>query len=99
MSTFDEPLDADTNISFQENASSNLDVGSPRKNSVEVTDWVYVQPRKGGNDRRYTGHVNLVHGPESRRLRNELADVIKDLLEWASSEQSGRKAIDTDAAE
>lgn len=51
--------------------------------------WWYDQRRKRGGDRRYSGHVNHVHGAEAERLRSELADVIRDLLDWAAQQQTG----------
>lgn len=48
--------------------------------------WWYDQKRKRGGDRRYSGHVNHVHGAEGERLRGEFAAVIGDLLEWAAQQ-------------
>ena len=49
--------------------------------------WWYDQKRKRGNDRSYSGQVNHIHGAEAERLRGELADVIRDLLDWAVQQQ------------
>ncbi|MGH3759873.1 hypothetical protein [Actinophytocola sp.] len=45
--------------------------------------WWYDQPRKRGSDRRYWGQVERVGGPEGDQLRENLAAVIRDLLNWA----------------
>jgi len=51
--------------------------------------WWYDQRRKRGEDRHYSGHVNHIYGTEAERVRGELADVIRDLLDWAAQQQSG----------
>jgi hypothetical protein len=47
--------------------------------------WWYDQKRKRG-DRRYSGHVNHIHGAEGERLRGEFAAVIGELLDWAAQQ-------------
>lgn len=32
---------------------------------------------------------NHIHGAEAERVRGELADMIRDLLDWAAQQQSG----------
>ncbi len=49
--------------------------------------WWYDQNWKRGDDRRYSGYVNNIHGTEAERVRGELADVIRDLLDWAAQQQ------------
>ena len=49
--------------------------------------WWYDQKRKRGANRTYSGQVNHIHGAEAERLRGELADVIHDLLDWATQQQ------------
>ncbi|MFB9302374.1 hypothetical protein [Kibdelosporangium philippinense] len=49
--------------------------------------WWYDQKRKRGSDRTYSGQVNHIHGVGAERLRGELADVIRDLLDWAAAQQ------------
>jgi hypothetical protein len=53
--------------------------------------WQYDQPRKRGDDRRYTGHVDRISGTEGDRLRGGLAVIIGGLLDWA------KQQIDSDA--
>jgi hypothetical protein len=50
--------------------------------------WWYDQKRKRGGDRTYSSHVNHIHGADAERLRGELADVIRDLLDWAAQQQT-----------
>lgn len=49
--------------------------------------WSYDQKRPRSGDRRWTGHISHVSGTESGRLRGEIADVIADLLRWATTHQ------------
>jgi hypothetical protein len=49
--------------------------------------WWYDQPRKRGADRRYWGEVEWIGGPEADRLRDKLTEIVRDLLDWAHSEQ------------
>lgn len=60
--------------------------------------WWYEQKRKRGGDCSYSGHVNHVHGAEAERLRGELADVIRDLLDWATQQSSDQSTEDGEAA-
>jgi hypothetical protein len=48
--------------------------------------WQYDQPRKRGNNRCYTGHVDRIGGTEGDRLRGDLAAIISDLLDWAKQQ-------------
>ena len=48
--------------------------------------WWYDQEWKRGGDRRYSGHVNHIHGAEGERLRGEFAAVIDELLDWAAQQ-------------
>ncbi|MFC5102262.1 hypothetical protein [Kibdelosporangium philippinense] len=56
--------------------------------------WWYDQPQKRGHHRRYTGHVDRISGPEGDQLREDLAAVIRDLLDWAK-QQTGTSDTDT----
>jgi hypothetical protein len=56
--------------------------------------WWYDQNRKRGGGRRYSGHVNHMHGAEAERLRGELADVVRELLDWAAQQQTGDQSSD-----
>lgn len=48
--------------------------------------WWYDQPRKRGNNLRYTGHVTRIGGAEGDRIRGELTAIIRDLLDWATQQ-------------
>jgi hypothetical protein len=65
----------------------------PRTGSDQPV-WWYRQTRKRGGDRRYSGHVNHSHGAEAERARAQLADVIRELLDWAVNQQSGDHSIE-----
>lgn len=56
--------------------------------------WWYDQTRERCGDRRYSGHVNHIHGAEAERLRRELADVIRDLLDWAARRSTGDQSTE-----
>ncbi|MGQ0773481.1 MAG: hypothetical protein ACT4NY_03535 [Pseudonocardiales bacterium] len=56
--------------------------------------WWYDQRRKRGGDRKYSGHVNHIHGTEAERVRGELADVIRELLDWAARQQSDEQSTE-----
>jgi hypothetical protein len=58
--------------------------------------WWYDQPRKRGDDRRYWGEVEWIGGPEADRLRDKLTEIVRDLLDWAYSEQL-KSETDSDA--
>ncbi|MGH3861212.1 hypothetical protein [Actinokineospora sp.] len=57
--------------------------------------WWYDQGRKRGGDRRYSGHINYIHGADADRVRGEFAAVVGDRLDWAARHQSESDA-DTD---
>jgi hypothetical protein len=56
--------------------------------------WWYDQSRKRGGDRKYSGHVNHSYGAEAERARAQLADLIRELLDWAAHQQSGDHSIE-----
>jgi hypothetical protein len=58
--------------------------------------WWYDQPRKRGDDRRYWGEVEWIYGPEADRLHDKLTEIVRDLLDWAHSEQL-KSETDSDA--
>lgn len=51
--------------------------------SVE-SDFRYDQTWLRGQRRRYHGHVERIGGAEGERLREDLAAVVRDLLDWAT---------------
>lgn len=59
--------------------------------------WWYIQNRIRGDKRRYSGRINRVGGLESERVGNELAEVVRELLEWADR-QSDNVSEDGEAA-
>ena len=65
----------------------------PRTGSDQPV-WWYGQLRKRGGDRRYSGHINHSHGTEAEQARAQLADVIRELLDWAAHQQSGDHSIE-----
>jgi hypothetical protein len=56
--------------------------------------WWYEQERERGCDRRYSGHVNHIRGAEAERLRGQLADVIRDLLDWVAGQPTGDQSTE-----
>ncbi|WP_194835938.1 hypothetical protein [Nocardia sp. XZ_19_369] len=61
--------------------------------------WIYDQRRKRGDDRHYSGRILYIHGSEGERFRGELAEVVRDLLEWAIRQQDNEHFIeDSEAA-
>ncbi|WP_157368125.1 hypothetical protein [Alloactinosynnema sp. L-07] len=63
--------------------------------------WWYIQNRNRGDRRKYSGRINRISGPESERVRSELAEVIGELLEWAArrtGSQSDNAGEDGEAA-
>lgn len=50
---------------------------------ADQAEWCYYETRKRGTQRRYTGQINTVSGPEGERVRSELAAVTRELLKWA----------------
>lgn len=54
----------------------------------ELPVWSYCQTGPRRTSRTYTGHVTYVGGAEGKRLRRELAAVVRDLLEWASQRET-----------
>lgn len=71
----------------------------------DAPQWWYDQPRKRGKGvRRYWGEVEWIGGPEGARLRERLNDIVRDLLDWANTEQRKSEtdsdtAADTDSGE
>ncbi|WP_378733971.1 hypothetical protein [Nocardia brasiliensis] len=61
--------------------------------SSEIPVWSYIQQHQYGSQRSYYGHVTDIHGTEALRLRNELADITRDLLDWAAQQQSDDQLI------
>lgn len=59
--------------------------------------WGYDQPRKRGEDRRYWGEVEWIGDTEGDRLREKLNDIVRDLLDWANTEQR-KSETDSDTA-
>jgi hypothetical protein len=64
------------------------DRGSPPETGCDQPVWWYDQNRKRGGGRRYSGHVNHMHGADAERVRGELADVIRELLDWAAQQHT-----------
>jgi hypothetical protein len=59
----------------------------PQEPGSADPQWWYDQPRKRGDDRRYWGEVEWIGGPEADQLRDRLTEIVRDLLDWAHSEQ------------
>jgi hypothetical protein len=74
------------------------DIEDLPKTGFDQQAWWYYQGRKRGGDRRYSGHVNRIHGAEAERLRGELADVICDLLDWTARQSDDQSTEDGEAA-
>src|SRR5690606_41172415 len=74
-------------IPLPRNAPDN-DIENLPETGSDQPVWWYDQRRKRGEDRHYSRHVNHIYGTEAERVRGELADVIRDLLDWAA-QQSG----------
>jgi hypothetical protein len=66
----------------------------PQKSGSDDVVWWYDQPRKRGDDRRYWGEVEWIHGPEADLLRDKLTEIVRDLLDWAHTE---RQKSETDS--
>lgn len=73
------------------------DADSLRDNGSDQQEWQYDQTRNRTKNWAFTGHVRYVNGAEGDRLRGELTAVIRDLLDWASS-QRAEQADDQEAA-
>lgn len=57
--------------------------------------WIYDQKLKRHRHQfRFSGRVIDIHGSAADRLRDELADVIRELLEWAAGEQYGGQFLE-----
>lgn len=74
------------------------DIESLPKTGLDQPVWWYDQQRKRGSDRRYSGHVNRIHGAEAERLRGQLTDVIGDLLDWTARQSNDQFTEDGEAA-
>jgi hypothetical protein len=73
------------------------DTDSLRDNGSDQQEWQYNQTRSRTKNWTFSGHVRYVSGAEGDRLRGELAAVIRDLLDWAST-QRAEQADDQEAA-
>jgi hypothetical protein len=68
-------------------------VAGQEDSTIQLPEWWYDQDRTRAAGRRYRGHVRLVRGPEAEQLRSELAQVVHELLSWASQDYD-RKSIE-----
>lgn len=57
-----------------------------RRSDADRPGWRYDQERKRGGYRSYFGRVETIHGDEAERLRDELASVTRDLLDWVTQQ-------------
>ena len=64
---------------------------SQPENGLVEPDFQYDQTWKRGKRRRYKGYVERVGGAEREHLRESLAAVIRDLLDWASRHTKGQQ--------
>ena len=62
--------------------------------------WIYDRKlKKHRHTCRFSGRVRSIRGSEADRLRDELADIVRELLEWAAAEQDvGQFLEDGEAA-
>lgn len=70
--------------------------GLPENGSVEPI-WRYDQTWKRGKRHRYNGYVDRIGGVEGKRLREGLAAAIRDLLDWAASQQAAQQVENVDS--
>lgn len=70
------------------------DIESLAETQADQPVWRYDQRRKRGSDRTYSGYVKHIHGAHAERLRGELAEVVQELLEWATQQQSGDQSTE-----
>ncbi|WP_157556617.1 hypothetical protein [Nocardia acidivorans] len=57
--------------------------------------WIYDRKLKNHRHHcQFSGRVKSVHGSEADRLRDELADIIRELLEWAAAEHDGGQFLE-----
>ncbi|MDX8036567.1 hypothetical protein SK803_40775 [Lentzea sp. BCCO 10_0856] len=68
-----------------------------RDKDYSLNERQYNQMRNRTKNWTSSGHVRYVSGAEGDRLRGELAAVIRDLLDWAST-QRVEQADDQEAA-
>lgn len=57
------------------------------KASSNQGNWEYHGGGKRGRVSHYSGHVTYIGGAEGERLRDALAAVSRDLLDWAATAQ------------
>lgn len=57
------------------------------KTGSDQGNWEYRGGGKRGRVNRYSGHVTYIGGAEGERLRDALAAVSRDLLDWAATAQ------------
>ncbi|GAB4588988.1 hypothetical protein [Nocardia sp. IFM 10818] len=79
--------------------ASNNDRGHVARISNSGTPWIYDQKLKNHRQNcRFSGRIVNIHGPEADRLRDELADIIRELLEWAAGERDGGEFVENGEA-
>lgn len=66
-------------------SSANRD--SSDRDRGEADEWSYDYRGRRGADVAFTGHVVYVSGEAGERLLGGLGAVLRDLLEWANSQQ------------
>lgn len=70
------------------------DIDNLPKMAGDQPVWWYDQNRKRGRDYCYSGQINHISSAEGERLRGELADVIRDLLDWAAQQQTDKESTE-----
>ncbi|MGW5572426.1 hypothetical protein ACWEVD_14575 [Nocardia thailandica] len=57
--------------------------------------WIYDQKlKKHRHHCQFSGQVVTIQGSEANRLRDELAEIIRELLEWATREKAGEQFLE-----
>lgn len=68
----------------QRDQQEDLRVNGSDSRSVQGS-WQYNGENRRSRGRSYSGHVTYIGGAEGERLRDALAAVSRDLLDWAAS--------------
>ncbi|GGM34595.1 hypothetical protein GCM10012275_02340 [Longimycelium tulufanense] len=97
--TADDPHDDPTAVAIpRPRTAPDSDIENLPKTGSDQPVWWYDQRRRRGSDRQYLGYVNPISGTEGERIRGKLADVIRDLLDWAAQQSQDQSTEDGEAA-